>query len=58
MGTQKRKDVSTMKLVSTGGKHIKKRTIDYHTTALVAMCGALMVVSSYLMVRYVFLGGV
>ena len=47
-----------MKLVSTGGKHIKKRKIDYHTTTLVVTCGALMVVSSYLMIRYVFLGGV
>lgn len=47
-----------MKLVSTGGKHIKKRKIDYNTAALVVMCGALMAISSYLMVRYVFLGGV
>lgn len=47
-----------MKLVSTGGKHIKKRKIDTSMTHLGLFCGALMVVSSYLMVRYVFLGGV
>lgn len=50
-----------MKLVSTGGKHYKENKIDeagYQAVSLGLICGTLMFVSCYLLIKYVILEGV